>query len=99
MSERRGHRKLRLYSKKNYEKKRTEARCQALLAKSCERKPTGSSNDNNENIVSLKVSIPLSYYTDNSVQSLEILHKRLHMIDTINEGMFYICVHYTYSSL
>ena len=33
MSERGGHRKLRLCSKKNYEKKRTEARHQALLTK------------------------------------------------------------------
>ena len=96
MTERRGHRKLRLCSKKNYERKRTEARRQALLATSCGRKPitlnqfTGSSNDEiQENTVSLNVSLPLSYFTDHSVRSLEVLHRRLHMIDTISEGMFY----------
>lgn len=105
MSEKKGHRKLRLCSKKNYEKKRTEARRRALLTKSCDRElPDTSSqflesskkSQVEENIVSLHVSIPLSYFTDYPVQSLEVLHRRLHMVDTISEGMLCFAFLYVY---
>ena len=37
-------------------------------------------------IAPLNISIPLSYFINHPVPSLEVLHQRLHMFDTISEG-------------
>ena len=103
MSERRGHQKLRLCSKKNYEWKRAASKRHASLI-------TGSGTDlsvlphgtdlscgsihqqrpeeMNQEVISLNISVPLSFFTDQAVLSLDVLDRRLQKIDTTCEGSY-----------
>lgn len=73
--ERKGHRKLRLCSKKNYERKRTTVKHQKAISK------TESQQ------LSLLCSIPISFYYDQTVSAIDILHDRLQKAETAYQGL------------
>jgi len=117
MSERRGHRKLRLCSKKNYERKRAASKHRALLNSSdlsdgsklphvtdlsvVPHDATSSEHqqkcvEKNQEEISFNISVPLSFFTDEAVSSLDALDRRLQKVDSTLEGMF---SYYLYSCL
>ena len=71
--ERKGHRKLRLCSKKNYERKRTAAKHQRLRTESQQ--------------LSLQCCIPISFYFDQTVSTIDILRDRLQKAETAYQGL------------
>lgn len=103
MSERKGHRKLRLCSKKNYERKRRAvSKHQAVLSGSTEntahidfsdrqtQPKVNTKMQHQEEVVSLTVSVPVLYFTEQAVSSLDMLHRRLQRFDAILEDWIYV---------
>ena len=88
MSERKGHRKLRLCSNKYYEKKKYWPK---LLTVSIPRKAVSILRVSIPlNLLSLHVSLPISAYTGCPISSLEVLYHRLQCLGTILNGM--VCI-------
>lgn len=78
VSERRGHRKFRLTSWKNYERRKKAAKKATQVSV---RKCT-------DTVSTLPLSLPLSLYTDGTIFDLSVLSRRLFWIESINEGWF-----------
>ena len=87
MSERKGHRKLRLSSKKNYERKKAAKR--AILkhaASAVAEDRVEILTRSQKELVSLPIHLPLELYTNQEATTLGILNRRLHEVRTISEG-------------
>ena len=85
VSERRGHRKFRLTSRKNYERKKAARKAtQASIVQD------GNSDEKHcaDAVSTLSLSLPLSLYTDSEVSDLSLLSRRLFRMESINEGLF-----------
>ena len=82
MSEgRRGHQKFRLTNRKNYEQKKAARKRAAVnvgnvTTEECLVEPS-----------SLPLAVPLTLYTDQTLSSLNVLSRRLHRMESINEGL------------
>ena len=84
MRERKGHRKLRLCSKKHYEKKKYFPK---TLPVSIPRRTVCILKVSLPiNLVSFRVSLPLSAYSDSPVKSVDILHNRMIHLRTVPQG-------------
>ena len=87
VTERRGHRKFRLTSRKNYERKKAAKKAiQASVSQ-------GGNNDEKQctdTVSTLLLSLPLSVYTDSAVSDLSVLSRRLFRMESINEGLFIV---------
>ena len=96
MSDRRGHRKLRLCSKKHYETKKYFPK--KLIVSIPKRTVTILKVSLPVDLVSFRLSLPLSAYTNAPVSSLDILHHRLKQSGLIPQGVYlrnvFICIHY-----
>ena len=86
MSDRRGHRKLRLCSKKHYETKKYFPK--KLLVSIPKRTVTILRVSLPIDLVRFHVSLPLSAYTNVPVASLDILHHRLKQSGLISQGVY-----------
>ena len=53
----------------------------------------------NQEVISLDISVPLSFFTDQAVSSLDVLNRRLQKVDTTCEGMFYYLYVYEFICL
>lgn len=84
MNDRRGHRKLRLCSKKHYETKKYFPK--QLLVSIPKRTVNILKVSLPINLVNFRLSLPLSVYTDLPVTSLDILHRRLKQSGVIPQG-------------
>ena len=84
MRERKGHRKLRLCSRKNYEKKKYFPK--KLLVSIPRRTVCVLKVSLPINLVSFRVSLPLSAYSDSPVKSVDILHNRMIHLRTVPQG-------------
>ena len=79
MNDRRGHRKLRLTSRKHFKPK-------PKRHGNVERK-TASIPEPNEEFLDLNISLPLSTYTDASVKSVDVLYNRVKSCAVIPSGI------------
>ena len=83
MSEgRTGHRKFRLTNRKNSERKkaaRKKATLTSINVNAMEECPGEPS--------SLPLDLPITSYTNQTLLSLDVLSRRLHMMESINEGL------------
>ena len=70
----RGHRKLRLSSKKHYERDKYTRR--SLTSSACSSE--------------LRLSIPLSCFTEASLSSLDMLHSRVSKMGTVTQGVHFV---------
>ena len=86
VSERRGHRKFRLTSRKNYERKK------AAKKKAPPQQNKMEEHQCAEAVTTLPFSLPLSLYTDQALPTLSVLSRRLFRIESINEGTFVMFV-------
>lgn len=84
MSERRGHRKFRLTSRKNYERKKAAKK--KITQASVMQSESKDEKQCTDTISTLLLSLPLSLYTDNVVPDLSVLSRRLFRMESINEG-------------
>ena len=85
MRERKGHRKLKLCSRKNYEKKKYIPK--KLLVSISRRNVYILKVSLPINSVSFRVSLPLSAYSDSPVASVDILHNRMIHLGVVPQGM------------
>ena len=73
----RGHRKLRFSSKKHYERDKYAKRS---LVSSVPPTP----------VADLRLSVPLSYFTEAPLSSLDMLHSRVSKMDTVTQGIDFV---------
>lgn len=81
MNDRRGHRKLRLTSRKHFKPKPKKNRNLQ------EKTPIPSENDE---LLDLNISLSLSAYTDAPVNSVDVLHNRLKSCAVIPSGILWL---------
>ena len=91
MSERKGHRKFRLTSRKNYERKKATKRKAAQVSVKCgETNLTKDEEQCTGTISTLLLSLPSSLFTDHPVPDLTVLSRRLFRMESINEGLLVV---------
>ena len=84
MSDRKGHRKLRLCSNKYYEKRKYFPK---KLIVAIPRNFFALRVSIPINLLPFRVSLPLSIFTELSVPSVEILHERILRLGTLSKGI------------
>jgi len=82
MNDRRGHRMLRLTSRKYFKPK--VKRCSNVQDKT-------STPAETEELLDFSISLPLSAYTDASIKSIDVLHNRLKRCVAIPSGILATC--------
>ena len=90
MNERRGHRKLCLCNTKNYERKKYYQK--KLLVSIPKDVISVLRVSIPINLLSFRVLLPLSAYTVLPALTLEVLHNRMHQLNTMSEGNVHNCV-------